>query len=89
MKTLDEVIKTFDGCFLKSRKEWCIENCPYLQNDEQMCRRDVLIDALHYLKEYRKHLIQDLDELRQEKYELETNMKLHALLQEKPWEKRQ
>ena len=48
-----------------------------------------IADALHYLKEYRKHLIQDLDELRQEKYELETNMKLDALLQEKPWEKRQ
>ena len=47
-----------------------------------------IADALHYLKEYRKHLIQDLDKLRQEKYELETNMKLHALLQEKPWEKR-
>lgn len=47
-----------------------------------------IVDALHYLKEYRKHLIQDLDELRQKKYELETNMKLDALLQEKPWEKR-
>ena len=52
MKTLKEVITVLDGCFLKSRKEWCIENCPYLQNDEQMCRRDVLNDALHYLKEY-------------------------------------
>ena len=45
-------------------------------------------DALHYLKEYRKRLIQDLDELRQKKYELETNMKLDAILQLKPWEKR-
>ena len=52
MKTLKEVITVLDGCFLKSRKEWCIENCPYLQNDEQMCRRDVLTGALHYLKEY-------------------------------------
>ena len=47
-----------------------------------------IADALHYLKEYRKHLEQELNELRQKKYELETNMKLHALLQEKPWEKR-
>ena len=53
MKTLDEVISALDGCFLKNRKEWCIENCPYLQNDEQMCRRDVLNDALHYLEEYK------------------------------------
>lgn len=54
METLDEVILTFAGCFLQSRKEWCIENCPYLQNDEQMCRRDVLTDALHYLREYQR-----------------------------------
>ena len=47
-----------------------------------------IADALHYLKEYRKRLIQDLDELRQRKYELETNMKLDAILQLKPWEKR-
>lgn len=53
MKPLNDVIDVLDGCFLKSRKEWCIENCPYLQNDEQTCRRDVLNDALHYLKELR------------------------------------
>ena len=56
MKMLDEVISTLDGCFLKNRKEWCIENCPYLQNDEQMCRRNVLSDALYYLEEYHEHL---------------------------------
>ena len=43
-------------------------------------------DALHYLKEYRKRLKQDLDDLQQKKYEIETNMKLDALLQKKPWE---
>jgi len=40
-------------------------------------------DALYYLKEYRKRLSQDLDELRQKKYELE--MKLDSMLQEKNW----
>lgn len=52
MKTLDEVITVLEECFLKNRKEWCIENCPYLQNNEQTCRKDVLVDALDYLKEY-------------------------------------
>ena len=54
MKTLNEVTTVLEECFLKNRKEWCIENCPYLQNNEQTCRKDVLVDALHYLKEYRE-----------------------------------
>ena len=63
--------------------------CPYADahgNPECMGRDKE--DAVHYLKEYRKRLVQDLDELRQKKYELETNMKLDAILQLKPWEKR-
>lgn len=51
-----------------------------------------IADALHYLKEYRKHLIQDLDELqdelRQRKHELEAKLMIDELLQRKPWEKR-
>ena len=87
MKTLNEVIKSFE---LSCGKKDCGQ-CPYDDNclDHHVCEcYERMNDALHYLKEYRKHLAQELNELRQKKYELETNMKLHALLQEKPWEKR-
>ena len=82
MKTLDEVIKAYELCLDKYIK--CNE-CPY---HERGCPDARKADALHYLKEYRKHLAQELDELRQKKYELETNIKLDAILQLKSWEKR-
>ena len=77
MKTLDEVIEELNIWDAYG------DEYPDVFYDTQ-----TIMDALHYLKEYRKHLIQDLDELRQKKYELEINMKLDALLQENPWEKR-
>ena len=88
MKPLDEVIKALELC---TGDDCAGYECPYRQ--EGTCCDLVAVpkmqtDALHYLKEYRKRLIQDLDELRQKKYELETNMKLDAILQLKPWEKR-
>ena len=79
MKTLDEVISQLESYPISPST---------LPMSVMIVPTDDIDDALHYLKEYRKHLIQDLDKLRQEKYELETNMKLHVLLQEKPWEKR-
>lgn len=86
MKTLDEVIKAIECCNHGEPDSRC-EECPYAGIG--LCwAEEWTYDALHYLKEYRKHLIQDLDELRQRKHELEFKMKLDALLQEKPWEKR-
>lgn len=82
MKTLDEVIKALEICL--TDEIGCSE-CPF---DDDCKPDDKWMDALHYLKEYRKHLAQELDVLCQKKYELETNMKLDALLQEKLWEKR-
>ena len=81
MKTLDEVIEAFDNWMPDC--DSCVFYCDIY--GENNC---TIADALHYLKEYRKHLAQESDELRQKKYELETNMKLDSLLQEKPWEKR-
>lgn len=66
MKTLNEATTVLEECFLKNRKEWCIENCPYLQNNEQTCRKDVLVDVLHYLKEYRDHMKNEIIELQEE-----------------------
>lgn len=85
MKVLDEVIKAFECCDHGEPDGSC-EDCPY--NGIGFCCLERKNDALHYLKEYRKHLAQKLDDLRQKKCELEFNMKLDALLQEKPWEKR-
>ena len=78
MKTLDEVIKMLEDAI-----DTTDADCPMFCLFEGDA-----VDTIHYLKEYRKHLAQELDELRQKKYELETNMKLDALLQEKLWEKR-
>ena len=89
MKTLNEVIKAYEICMSDESKTTNCKGCPYAdETGDPLCFGEDKEDALHYLKEYRKRLIQDLDELRQKKYELETNMKLDAILQLKPWEKR-
>ena len=82
MRTLDEVIKAIE--YNTSGLPKGAMNCLFCNKPDCGVRND----ALHYLKEYRKHLVQESDELCQKIYELKTNMKLDALLQEKPWEKR-
>lgn len=55
MKTLDEVIKTFECCYRHGEDPKCDE-CPYNFKTcgvEYALCGDVRYDALHYLKEYR------------------------------------
>ena len=49
MKTLDEVIKALEICWVN---RGCNEECPY--QSEQACTFPRELDALHYLKEYQR-----------------------------------
>ena len=70
MKKIEDVIKAYE-C-KKSIENRCNE-CPYITecDDKYHCECEAKDnDALHYLKEYRKHLKQDLNNLLQKNTKL-------------------
>ena len=53
MKTLDEVIKAFECCYIHKEEPNCSE-CPYKFKEKFGLCGDQRLDALYYLKEYQK-----------------------------------
>lgn len=55
MKSLDEVIKGMECCYIHQEEPNCSE-CPYKFKEKYGSCGDQKLDALHYLKEYQKIL---------------------------------
>ena len=66
MKTLDEVIKAYEICigYYCSNAEHDV--CPYFGESDMGCMKEPEKDALHYLKEYRDHIKNEIIELQEE-----------------------